>query len=153
MAYVWIPPSFTIALTADGIFRLTLFWTLAAMMIFLTAFVHVVLDRLAAAEAGAKTVAFEMKHRVQNNLALVQAIVRQTFQNSDTLSEAQILLTDRLAALGRAHDAEFRREEHQAAELGPQSVGAFRRSAVRRCGFIIYHHPARLRLVPHAPDP
>jgi two-component sensor histidine kinase len=104
MAYVWIPPSFTIALTADGIFRLTLFWTLAAMMIFLTAFVHVVLDRLAASEAGAKTVASEMKHRVQNNLALVQAIVRQTFQNSDTLSEAQILLTDRLAALGRAHD-------------------------------------------------
>jgi two-component sensor histidine kinase len=64
----------------------------------------VVLDRLAVAEARAKTVASEMKHRVQNNLTLVQAIVRQTFRNSDNLAQAQKLLTARLAALARAHD-------------------------------------------------
>ncbi len=104
-AYIWIPPRLSMELTGDGIFRLALFWAVAAMMIFLTALVRVVLYRLATAEARAKTVASEMKHRIQNNLALVQALVRQTFRNP-ALSEAQKLklLIDRLAALARAHD-------------------------------------------------
>jgi len=103
-AYIWIPPKFDIAFTGEGIFRLVTFWALAAMMIVVTSFVHIVLDRLATAEVRAKTVASEMKHRVQNNLTLVQAIVRQTFQNSDNLAQAQKLLTARLAALTRAHE-------------------------------------------------
>jgi len=103
-AYIWIPPKFDIALTGEGIFRLVTFWALAVMMIVVTSFVHIVLDRLATAEARAKTVASEMKHRVQNNLTLVQAIVRQTFQNSENLPQAQKLLTARLAALTRAHE-------------------------------------------------
>jgi two-component sensor histidine kinase len=103
-AYIWIPPKFALALTGEGVFRLVTFWALAAMMILVTSFVHVVLDRLATAEARAKTVASEMKHRIQNNLTLVQAIVRQTFRNSDNLPAAQRVLTDRLAALARAHD-------------------------------------------------
>lgn len=104
MAYIWIPPKLSIALTAEGIFRMVLFWALAAMIIFLTSFVHVVLDQLATTEARAKTVASEMKHRVQNSLALVQAIVRQTLRNSTDVAEAQKLLSERLAALARAHD-------------------------------------------------
>ena len=103
-AFIWIPPRLVVALTAEGIFRLVSFWVLASMMLVVTSFVHVVLDRLAVAEARAKTVASEMKHRVQNNLTLVQAIVRQTFRNSDNLAQAQKLLTARLAALARAHD-------------------------------------------------
>jgi two-component sensor histidine kinase len=103
-AYIWIPPKLEIAFTGEGIFRLITFWALAAMMIVVTSFVHIVMDRLATAEARAKTVASEMKHRVQNNLTLVQAIVRQTFQNSDNLAQAQKLLTARLAALTRAHE-------------------------------------------------
>ena len=103
-AYIWIPPKFDIAFTGEGIFRLVTFWALAAMMVVVTSFVHIVLDRLATAEVRAKTVASEMKHRVQNNLTLVQAIVRQTFQNSDNLAQAQKLLTARLAALTRAHE-------------------------------------------------
>ena len=103
-AYIWIPPQFVLALKSEGIFRLVMFFAFAAMIILVTSFVHVVLDRLANAEARAKTVASEMKHRVQNNLALVQAIVRQTFRNSDNPTEAQRLLNDQLAALARAHD-------------------------------------------------
>jgi two-component sensor histidine kinase len=103
-AYIWIPPRLVLALTAEGIFRLVSFWVLSAMMLVVTSFVHLVLDRLAVAEARAKTVASEMKHRVQNNLTLVQAIVRQTFRNSDNLAQAQKLLTARLGALARAHD-------------------------------------------------
>jgi two-component sensor histidine kinase len=103
-AYIWIPPTFVVVLHGEGIFRLVSFWVLAAMMVLVTSLVHVALDRLAAAESHAKTVASEMKHRVQNNLTLVQAIVRQTLQNSDDLSEVRRLLTDRLAALVQTHD-------------------------------------------------
>jgi len=103
-AFIWIPPRLAIALHGEGVFRLLSFFALAAMMIVVTSFVHITLDRMATAEARAKTIASEMKHRVQNNLALVQAIVRQTFQTSDDLMQARKLLEDRLAALARAHD-------------------------------------------------
>lgn len=103
-AYVWIPPRFAVVLHGEGVFRLFSFWALALMMILVTSLVHAALDRLAAAEGRARIVASEMKHRVQNNLTLVQTIIRQTLQNSDDLSEVRKLLTARLAALARTHD-------------------------------------------------
>ena len=106
MAFIWIPPKFGLVLSTDGIFRLLAFLPMAGLMIFLTSFVHVLLRRLATAEARAKTIASEMRHRIENNLALVQSIARQTFRTSSKLSEAEklCLFTDRLAALARAQD-------------------------------------------------
>ncbi len=103
-AYIWIPPKFVVVLHGEGIFRLASFWVLAAMMILVTSLVHTALDRLTTAERRAKAVASEMKHRVQNNLTVVQAIVRQTLGSSDDVAEIRKLLTERLAALGRTHD-------------------------------------------------
>jgi two-component sensor histidine kinase len=102
IAYIWIPPRYSFDLTGDGLFRLVSFWTVGSMVILLTAFVHTVLDKLAAAEHRATTTARELHHRVQNALTLVQAIARQTFRTSDNLTGAQEVFSARLTALGRA---------------------------------------------------
>jgi two-component sensor histidine kinase len=94
--------------------------------------VHAALDQLTAAEDRAKTVAAEMKHRVQNNLTLVQAIIRQTLQSSDDLAEVRKLLTERLAALIQTHDLMENFEEKEVSlervvrkVLEPFDVGQF----------------------------
>jgi two-component sensor histidine kinase len=129
MAFIWIPPSFGLMLTTDGIFRLLTFWPLAGLMIFLTSFVQVILKRLATAEARAKTIASEMKHRVENNLALVQSIARQTFRTSNILSETEKLglFTDRLAALARAQDLieNFEQKDLSAERLVRRALAPF----------------------------
>jgi two-component sensor histidine kinase len=102
IAYIWRPPRYSFDLTGDGLFRLVSFWAVGSMVILLTAFVHTVLNKLAAAEHHAATTAREMQHRVQNALTLVQAIARQTFRTSDNLAGAQEVFSARLAALGRA---------------------------------------------------
>jgi two-component sensor histidine kinase len=101
-AYIWIPPGFSIHLRGDGDFRLIAFWFAASMVIFLTDFVHAVLDKLAVAEERAATISREMQHRVQNTLTLVQAIARQTFRTADNLAKAQEVFAARIDALGRA---------------------------------------------------
>lgn len=47
----------------------------------------------------------ELKHRLKNTLAMVQAVMNQTLRQSESLSEAQEALEARMMALGRAHGA------------------------------------------------
>jgi two-component sensor histidine kinase len=101
-AYIFVPPVYSLRLAGDGLFRLLAFWTSSGLVILLTAFIHAVLDRLAAAEDEAATVAREMQHRVQNTLTLVQAVAHQTFRTAASLQDAREILMERLAALGRA---------------------------------------------------
>lgn len=103
-AYLWMPPRLSLHLSGDGEFRLIAFWSVASLVIFLSAFVHTVLDRLALEEAHAATVSREMQHRVQNTLTLVQAIARQTFRAADDFAAAQRVFFARLDALGRAQN-------------------------------------------------
>lgn len=100
--YVFVPPVYSLHMAGDGWFRLLAFWASSGLVILLIAFIHAVLDRLAAAEDHAATVAREMQHRVQNTLTLVQAVARQTFRTADNLQDAREILMERLAALGRA---------------------------------------------------
>ena len=100
--YVFVPPVYSLHMAGDGWFRLFAFWTSSGLVILLTAFIHAVLDRLAAAEDEAETVAREMRHRVQNTLTLVQAVAHQTFRTAASLQDAREILMERLAALGRA---------------------------------------------------
>lgn len=46
----------------------------------------------------------ELSHRVKNILAVVQAIVSRSFSEGRSMSEAGVIVTERLQALGRAHD-------------------------------------------------
>lgn len=46
----------------------------------------------------------ELAHRLKNNLALVQSIVSQTLRTATDLPSARKLLSERISALGKAHD-------------------------------------------------
>jgi two-component sensor histidine kinase len=46
----------------------------------------------------------ELQHRVKNTFATVQAVVSQSLRNAPTLEAARESATDRLVAMGRAHD-------------------------------------------------
>src|SRR5262249_45371712 len=52
----------------------------------------------------------ELSHRVKNILAVVQSLVQRTLSHGRSLSEARDILTERLLALGRAHDVLMRTE-------------------------------------------
>jgi two-component sensor histidine kinase len=104
IAYAWVPPTFSLRVHSDGIIRLVAFCFSAGLTLVLTSFVHRVLDKLAAAEKQAATLAGEMHHRLQNTLTLVQAIAHQAFRNANTLQEARAILMERLAALARAQN-------------------------------------------------
>lgn len=45
----------------------------------------------------------ELAHRIRNTLAIVSAIAHQSYRSSKTMEEAQAQVSQRLAALGRAH--------------------------------------------------
>jgi two-component sensor histidine kinase len=55
------------------------------------------------AEKNARLLNAELAHRVKNTLAIVSAIVSQTFQFAASKEEAQATLTQRITALGQAH--------------------------------------------------
>ena len=52
-----------------------------------------------------RDIAREMAHRMKNTLAMVQAIVSQTFRQAGSVEEGQTAISERLAALGRAQNA------------------------------------------------
>ena len=60
-------------------------------------------DRAEADERQA-IVNMELSHRLKNTLAMVQAIAAQTLRNATSLTSARDALSQRLVALGRAHD-------------------------------------------------
>ncbi len=57
-----------------------------------------------AAERRGGEIAREMAHRMKNTLAVVQAIVSQTFQHAATMDDSRAAITARLAALARSQD-------------------------------------------------
>ncbi|MCX5580237.1 sensor histidine kinase [Kaistia terrae] len=56
------------------------------------------------AEEGSELLAGEMSHRVKNLLAIASGLTTITSRSSNTVAEMAKELTDRLTALGRAHD-------------------------------------------------
>ncbi|MBU0724097.1 MAG: sensor histidine kinase [Alphaproteobacteria bacterium] len=55
------------------------------------------------AEKQATLLNAELDHRIQNTIAMISAITKQTFQTSLTKDEAQAALGNRIIALGHAH--------------------------------------------------
>lgn len=62
------------------------------------------LEAARTAERRRDAVIREMAHRMKNSLAMVQAIVTQTFRHASTLEEGHAAITARLAALSRSQD-------------------------------------------------
>ena len=67
----------------------------------------------------------ELYHRIQNMLALTQAIASQSINSAGTLEEARAAISHRLAALGRAHSLLLE------TSWGPTSLLAIVNSAVQ----------------------
>jgi two-component sensor histidine kinase len=72
------------------------------------------------AEEGHELLAGEMSHRVKNLLAIASGLTTLTSRSSSTVEQMARELTERLTALGRAHDAVRPLQAHQgkAALLG-----------------------------------
>jgi PAS domain S-box-containing protein len=68
------------------------------------------------AERLQRTLAHELRHRVKNILATVQAIARQTFRGTDRNSGVREIFEARLHALSNAHDL-LMREDWEGAEM------------------------------------
>ncbi|WP_444666209.1 sensor histidine kinase [Cereibacter changlensis] len=56
------------------------------------------------AEEGSELLAGEMSHRVKNLLAIASGLTRLTSRSSSSVEDMTLQLTQRLTALGRAHD-------------------------------------------------
>jgi two-component sensor histidine kinase len=72
------------------------------------------------AEEGNELLAGEMSHRVKNLLAIASALTKITMRSSSSIEDMSKQLTQRLMALGRAHDLvrPLPREQGKAALLG-----------------------------------
>lgn len=55
------------------------------------------------AEANARLLNAELAHRMKNTLAMIAAVASQTFRTAESLEEAQVILSERIATLGEAH--------------------------------------------------
>ena len=62
------------------------------------------IDARKRAEAMQELLNGELSHRMKNLLAMVQAIARQTLRGTANLATMREILSDRLVALGKAHD-------------------------------------------------
>ena len=69
----------------------------------------------------------ELKHRVKNSMATVQAIVTQSLRNAASVAEAQRVVTARLQSLASAHDLLTRENWNSATlpEIVAAATGAF----------------------------
>ena len=77
-------------------------------------------DELAAreeAEARARLLADEMRHRVKNAFAVAASIASQTFRDADRLDAARAAFSGRMIAMARAQDL-LASTSHDSAELG-----------------------------------
>jgi two-component sensor histidine kinase len=65
-------------------------------------------DELTARAAHQRLLLNELSHRVKNVLAVVQSLIMRTLTDQRSIAEARDLLTERLLALGRAHEVLMR---------------------------------------------
>jgi two-component sensor histidine kinase len=103
-SYFWLSPTWSFALTSDALAALAAYWFASALMIAVATLLRVIVAHLVESEARAHVLAHEMKHRVGNVLAVIQAIARQTSRGRTSLEEFNQVFQDRLAALARAQD-------------------------------------------------
>lgn len=93
------------------------------------AFIRTVADRTQAAIARVQAeeqqavLNIELSHRLKNTLALVQSIAVQTLRNTSDVDAAREALSQRLVALGKAHDI-LLAAGHESAEVSEVVRGA-----------------------------
>lgn len=103
-AFFWFPS--LRALQPDGAAMASIgaFLVFGSVLIGVALMVRVLLRTVIEAEERSRVLAHEMKHRIGNTLAVVQALVRQTRRSAHSLEEFDAVFTERIAALARAQD-------------------------------------------------
>jgi two-component sensor histidine kinase len=98
--FLFVPPAFSPAVDADGLWSLLIFTLVASINVALTSGL---IAALLIEDDRHKFLIQELRHRSQNLFAVIQAIVSRSFVEGQTLSQAKQALNGRLAALARAH--------------------------------------------------
>jgi two-component sensor histidine kinase len=83
---------------------LATFWLTCLLLIIIGTLVRARIHAVAAAQEQARTLSYEMRHRMHNLIGIVQAVSHQTLKNAPTPLEYQKLFDKRLTALARAQD-------------------------------------------------
>lgn len=96
----WLAPVNNIALTRESFFSLLIFVFMGLIIAALTALVNAYQVRLKKSEQAAVLIASEMRHRVTNQLAIVQAAANATLRDDAGRSA----FIDRLQAIARAQE-------------------------------------------------
>jgi two-component sensor histidine kinase len=83
---------------------LTAYLAAGAAMLWITSQLRSAVWQVSAAREQEHLMLGELQHRVKNTLAIVQAITAQTLQSDPAAAELKRRLTERLVALGEAHN-------------------------------------------------
>jgi two-component sensor histidine kinase len=86
-------------------FAFLIFIAAGAALVWLTARQRASLRALEAAHRQERLLIAELQHRVKNTLAIVQSLATQTLKFAASPSDIEVLFTERLRALAKAHDA------------------------------------------------
>lgn len=103
VTYLWLTPR-TFDVGVDDVAALVSYWVTGGLVIAVATLLRALIGYLVTSEARAHVVSHEMRHRVGNILAVIQAIARQTRRGAATLDEFGDVFQDRLSALARAQD-------------------------------------------------
>ena len=96
----WLPTHGEVTVTLHSATSLIVFIVMAGLIAALTSILHDLLRRVREAEEQASALAREMRHRLNNLLAIVQVLARQSFPDSPAREE----FASRLQAIARAQD-------------------------------------------------
>ena len=102
--YFWFPALRASTPDAAVLASLVAFLAFGSLLIGIALIARVLLRSVIEAEERSRVLASEMKHRVGNTLAIVQALARQTRRSASSLEEFDAVFTERIAALARAQD-------------------------------------------------
>ena len=101
--YVFQPPVLAFALTFSQVVSTFAFVAFGALILATTETLRHAFARLNEAAVRERQLNLELAHRVNNNLAVIQGLARQTFRTSPDPAEFCDVFTGRISALAEAH--------------------------------------------------
>jgi two-component sensor histidine kinase len=103
-SYLFLGPRFAITFGPHESAVLLASVSAGAVVVGVSVLLRELIFRLEAAKEREHLLVLELQHRVKNNLAVVQAVAVQTLRSAPDLNAFRMAFTERLAALGCAHN-------------------------------------------------
>ncbi|WP_296595502.1 HWE histidine kinase domain-containing protein [Phenylobacterium sp.] len=102
--YLFIPPLFAWSVSSDNVLVTGLYLFAGGLIVVTAATLRTSVRELEAKSALERDLNAELQHRVKNNLAVVQALARQTVASTPEPDQFYSAFRGRLIALSEAHD-------------------------------------------------